>query len=70
MADKFWLVWNPKGCSPNVTHLTPELAGAEAERLARKHCGFKMYVLEAISVYETEEPPVHSETLEMPGGVA
>lgn len=68
MADKFWMVWNPQGNYPHVTHQTPEAASSEAERLARKHTGVKVYLLEAISVYETEEPPVHSETLEMPGG--
>lgn len=53
---KFWLVWNPSGGAPNVTHLNESDATTEAKRLAEKFPGKKFVVLESTHHLCTESP--------------
>ena len=50
--DEFWVVWNPKGRSPQFRHESEDAATAEARRLAAANpCGL-FYVLHAVSLSE------------------
>lgn len=45
---KFWMVWNPKGYSPQVKHGSECEAAAEARRLAAKQPQDAFYVVAAM----------------------
>jgi len=45
--DVFWLVWNPKGYTPQHRHKSRGSACAEAERLAGINPGQVFYTLRA-----------------------
>jgi hypothetical protein len=45
MDTPFWMIWNPRGHAPTVSHSHPETAKREAERLARANPGQEFYVL-------------------------
>lgn len=54
------MVHNPKHGLPNKQHLTEDSAVEEAMRLASKHSGDPIFVLEAVGGFATEPPqPVH-----------
>ena len=55
--NKFWMVASHRGPS-NVKYEIIEAAEGEAQRLARKHPGEMFFVVEAVSAFVTEEPPV------------
>jgi hypothetical protein len=44
----FWLVWNPAQGNPTVRHKTLAEATNEAERIAAKHPGEEVFVLQAV----------------------
>jgi len=66
MAKRFWMCYVTGANVPNVVHDTAEKADAEAERLARQSPDHRVYVLEAVRMFEVEEAPVRSESCEDP----
>ena len=55
--DQFWMIASNRGPSAARSHSLEE-AEAEATRLAKKHPGESFIVLEAVSEFKTQEPPV------------
>ena len=51
----FWMVWVEGSGPPSFKHWTEESAAKEADRLARIHKGYRVYVLHTVSAC------VHSE---------
>lgn len=52
MYEVFFVVWNPQGRAPMVTHQREGNAVKEAERLAAMNPGQRFYVLESKTVSE------------------
>lgn len=52
MAQKFWMVFNPKAGPTKAEHESREQALSEAGRLAHKHPNQEIYVLEVVEVYK------------------
>ncbi len=52
MYEAFFVVWNPHGRAPMVTHRWEGDAVKEAERLAAMNPGQRFYVLESNTVSE------------------
>lgn len=50
----FWYVMNPKSGAPRVRHENPAQAEQEAKRLAAKHPGDEIVVLQAVATYTAE----------------
>ncbi len=63
MPVKFWMVWRHDTPTTNVRHPSHGLACQEADRIARKHPGYKVYVLEAIDYRWVQEAPLTFEAL-------
>lgn len=61
MADKFYMIHNTYGNAPAMRHETLESAEKEATRLASKSPGKEFFILESISKFYTELPPVKKE---------
>ena len=53
---RFFMVHNPKRGIPSVRHELLNGAVAEAERLAEKHPGDLIYVLETVNSFIAETP--------------
>lgn len=64
MSYKFWMVYNPKGCKPSVSHPTEEIATSEAKRLAAEHPGERFVVLESTHECVTAAPTIETVTHE------
>lgn len=62
---EFWMVWNPKKCSPTKKHYNRNEAFSEARRLAKIESGGgdkrDIYILHTIAAVRTEA--VYSECL-------
>lgn len=55
---KFWMVFRMAGNGfPTAVHDSRGSANEEAERLARKHPGAQLVVLESVSFVSTDAPP-------------
>lgn len=52
-----WLVWNPEGQHPRVTHDRMDGAEREASRLARENPGHRFFVLAPVGVAFVERAP-------------
>lgn len=58
MSAKFWMVYNVSKSLPTIAHPTKESADTEAMRLAEKHPGNRVVVLESVYEYTTAPQPV------------
>ena len=56
--DRFWMVWVDKRDLPKVRHYNWDTAHDEAERLARKYEGEKVYLLKVVARCVADQPPV------------
>lgn len=50
-TGRFWMVWNEDHGMPEKRHATQEAAEAEAARIAGKHPGVRVFVLDAYCFY-------------------
>ena len=60
MSYKFWMVYNPNGKKPTVSHGTEKEAEAEAKRLATLTPGERFCVLESMYECVTAAPPIET----------
>lgn len=58
MSHKFWMVYNPNGKKPTVSHSTEKEAKAEAKRLATLAPGERFCVLESMYECVTAAPTI------------
>ncbi|KKK49882.1 hypothetical protein LCGC14_3130570 [marine sediment metagenome] len=58
MPQKFFMVWRHDTPTTEKRHPTYVLAYREADRIARKHPGYKVYVLEATDYRWVQEKPL------------
>ena len=56
--DRFWMVWVDKRDLPKIRHYNWDTAHDEAERLARKYEGEKVYLLKVAGHCVADQPPV------------
>jgi len=56
--QKFWMVWMNNTPPPTKRHPSYQLAFEEADRIARKTPGKKVYVLEAMDYRWVEQSPL------------
>lgn len=59
---RFWIVWNESHGMPTKRHETQEQAEAEASRIAAKHPGARVFVMDAYCFYSVVPVPTAQKT--------
>lgn len=65
MSDtyRFWIVWNESHGFPTKRHESQESAEKEAARIAEKHPGARVFVMDAYCHYSVEPMPMAKKTM-------
>lgn len=56
LCERLWMVYNPDGGPPRMTHASKRSATDEAKRLAKANPGRYFFVLQAVAAWRAPEP--------------